>query len=107
MNSSNASGVRPVGRAVLVKPYVTEEKTSGGIILTRETVQKDQMAEQKATIVALGDCVWRDEPKPRAAVGDRILFSKWAGYQLQGPADGETYRVVNDSDIFMVIEAEK
>lgn len=107
MNPSNPSGVRPVGRAVLVKPYVTEEKTSGGIILTRETVQKDQLAEQKAIIVAVGQYAWRDEPTPRAQIGDRILFSKWAGYQMTGTADGETYRVVNDSDIFMVIEQEK
>ena len=98
---------RPLHDRVVLRRLTAEEKTSGGIILTRETVQKDQMAEQKATIVALGDCVWRDEPKPRANVGDRVLFSKWAGYQLAGPADGETYRVVNDSDIFMVIEAEK
>lgn len=107
MTQVNLSGVRPVGRAVLVKPYVTEEKTGGGIILTRETVQRDQMAEQKAVIVEIGPCAWRDEPFPRARVGDKILFSKWAGYQMTGTADGETYRVVNDSDIFMVITEEK
>ena len=39
-------------------------------------------------------------------IGDRILFAKWAGYQATGPGDGQLYRVVNDSDIFMQITKE-
>lgn len=107
MTSENTSGLKPLGRAVLVKPYATQEVTSSGIILARETVKKDQLAEQKATIVEVGESAWHNEPNPRAYVGDKILFSKWAGYQAVGPNDGEIYRVVNDSDIFMKITAEK
>lgn len=102
----NSSGLQPLGHAVLVKPYVVEERTSGGIILPSEVRTKDQLAEQKAVVVEVGKFAWSNEPEPRAKVGDRILFSKWAGYQAVGTADGEVYRVVNDSDIFMKITGE-
>lgn len=103
----NTSGLKPLGRAVLVKPYLVEDKTAGGLILPRDTVRKDQLAEQRAIVIELGPEVWRDERAPRAKPGDKILFSKWAGYQAEGPFDGEVYRVVNDADIFMAITQEK
>lgn len=101
----NSSGLRPVGRAVLVKPYAVEEKV-GSIILPAQVREKDQLAEQRAVVVEIGPTSWMGEPTPRAEVGDKIYFSKWAGYNTIGPADGEMYRVVNDSDIFMVITKE-
>lgn len=103
----NTSGLKPLGRAVIVKPYQIEERTSGGIVLPDSVRNKDQLAEQKATVVEVGPYCWKDEPEPRAIPGDRILFSKWAGYQFVGTDDGEVYRVVNDSDIFMQITKEK
>lgn len=104
---SNTSGLKPVGRAVLVKPYVIEEKTAGGLILPDQVRNKDQLAEQRAVLIEAGKFAWKDEPEPRALPGDKILFSKWAGYQAVGTADGEVYRVVNDNDIFMLITEEK
>jgi chaperonin GroES len=103
----NTSGLKPVGRAVLVKPYLVEEKTAGGLILPDQVRSKDQLAEQRAILIEAGAHAWRDEPTPRAVPGDRILFSKWAGYQAIGPADDEVYRIVNDSDIFTLITKEK
>ncbi len=104
---SNTSGVSPRGRAVLVKPYKVEKTSSGGIVLPDSTVKTDQMAEQRAVLVEAGPLAWNGEAFPRAVPGERILFSKWAGYSLKGPADGEEYRVVNDNDIFMVITKEQ
>ena len=101
----NTSGLRPLGRAVLLKPYKVEEKV-GSIILANSVRERDQLAEQRATVVEVGPNAWNGEP-PRAKVGDRILFSKWAGYLAIGPADDESYRVVNDNDIFMAIVKEK
>jgi len=103
----NNSGVAPLGRAVLVRPYQVEEKTSGGLILPSSVQQKDQLAEQRAVVIDIGPSAWESESEPRAAVGDKILFSKWAGYQFVGPFDGQVYRVVNDSDVFMRITQEK
>lgn len=106
-NVENTSGLKPVGRAVLVKPYMVEERTAGGLILPEQVRNKDQLAEQRAVLVEAGEHAWRDEPTPRARPGDRILFSKWAGYQAIGPADDQVYRIVNDSDIFTIITKEK
>jgi co-chaperonin GroES (HSP10) len=105
--TTNTSGVTPRGRAVLVRPYAVEERTAAGIILANETIKKDQLAEQRAIVISVGPEAWRQESEPRALPGDRVLFSKWAGYSLTGPADDQQYRVVNDSDIFMVITKEK
>jgi len=104
---SNTSGLKPLGRAVLVKPYTTEATTPTGIILPDSVRQKDQLAEQRAIVVEIGPTAWAGEPVPRAKVGDKILFSKWSGYQAVGPGDQGVYRVVNDSDIFMQITAEE
>lgn len=103
----NTSGLKPLGRAVLVKPYVVEAKTAGGIILADSVVKKDQMAEQRALVIEVGPTAWANEPVPRAKPGDKVLFSKWAGYVAIGTADEQEYRVVNDSDIFMAIVEEK
>ncbi len=89
-----------------MKPYLVETKSKGGIIMTDSTVKADQMAEQRAVMVEAGPLAWSAEPQPRALPGEKLLFSKWAGYALKGPADGQDYRVVNDADIFMVIESE-
>ena len=36
--------------------------------------------------------------EPFAAIGDRVAFAKYGGLQMEG-ADGEEYRVLNDTDI--------
>lgn len=103
----NTSGLSPRGRAVLVQPYGVEEFTAGGIVLPQSVRQKDQLAEQRAIVVEVGPHAWSGEPSPRALAGEKVMLSKWSGYQTVGPADGEQYRVVNDNDIFMVITAEE
>lgn len=102
---SNASGLKPCGRAVLIKPY-TPERKEGLIVLPDEVLGRDQMIEQRAIVVELGPSAWHDEPIPRCAVGDKVLVSAYAGYMAKGTKDGEQYRFVNDRDIFAVIEEE-
>lgn len=101
----NKSGLAPLGRAILVKPY-TPERTQGLIVLPDDVLGRDQMVEQRATVIAVGPHAWHDEPTPRAKVGDKVLVSKFAGYMAVGTADNEQYRIVNDRDIFAAIEVE-
>lgn len=101
----NPSGVKPLGRAVLVKPY-TPERKEGLIVLPDEALQRDQMVEQRAIVIEVGKFAWHDEPEPRASAGQKVLVSKFAGYMVRGTADGEQYRLVNDRDIFAAIEQE-
>src|SRR5690606_25890577 len=102
----NESGVKPLGRAVLVKPY-TPERREGMIIITEDILQRDQMVEQRAIVIEVGKFAWHDEPEPRALAGQKVLVSKFAGYMVKGTADGEQYRLVNDRDIFAAIEQEQ
>ena len=99
----NTSGLEPRGRAVLVSPYEPEIK-QGLIVLPQAVAERGQMMEQRAIVVAVGNCAWDDESEPRAIPGDKVLVTKFAGYTAIGPNDGQPYRLVNDRDIFARIK---
>lgn len=101
----NSSGLAPRGVAVLIKTYEPERK--GATIVIPDAVQgRMSMVDNRAIVVAIGPSAWHDEPTPRAAVGDKVLVTKFAGFMAKGPADGEMYRLVNDRDIFCAITHE-
>ena len=93
----NKSGLKPLGRAVLVKPYEPPKK---GLIELPESVQERHiMLEVRAIVVEVGPHAWPDEPA-RCKPGDKVLVAKMNGFTAKGPLDGMTYRLVNDRDIF-------
>lgn len=101
----NKSGLKPAGRAVLVKPYQPQLKES--VIVLPDSVKTGQQAlEQRAIVIEIGPSAWAGEDVPRAKVGDKVLVSAYAGFMAVGTADGEQYRIVNDRDIFATIEVE-
>ena len=100
----NESGLRPLGRAVLVSHYEPEQKESL-IVMPDSVSERNMLVEQRAVVVEVGPACWPDEP-PRAQPGDKVLLSKMAGYIATGPADGKKYRLVNDRDIFAAITKE-
>jgi chaperonin GroES len=104
MQVSNTSGHLPVGRAVLVKPY-EPEKMSSLIAIPDSMKERTTMLEQRAVVLAIGPSCWHDEPVPRADVGDHVVVTKFAGYHLVGD-DGQTYRLINDRDIFAIRQGE-
>jgi co-chaperonin GroES (HSP10) len=102
----NKSGLIPLGVAVLIKPYEPERK--GALIEIPDSVQgRMAMVEVRAVVVAVGPNAWHDEPVPRAAVGDKVLVTKFAGFTAKGPLDGQSYRLVNDRDLFCRIKDEE
>lgn len=101
----NESGLKPLGRAVLVKPYEPERASS--LIVMPDSVEANQlMIEQRAIVVAVGPTCWHDEPEARAQVGDKVLISRFSGYMAKGTKDGKQYRFINDRDIFAAIDQE-
>lgn len=100
----NLSGLKPLGRAVLVEYYEPERKDSL-IVIPDSIKERSMMVEQRAKVVELGAYAWPDEPA-RAKPGDLVLISKMAGYIARGPADGKLYALVNDRDIFAQITKE-
>ena len=101
----NLSGLEPRGVAVLVRPY--DVKPKGGMIeLPPEVAARLSTLENQVVVIAIGPGAWHEETEPRAAVGERVLVTRFAGFVVKGPLDGETYRLVNDRDIFCAITGE-
>lgn len=101
----NESGLKPLGRAVLVEPY--EPGIAGGRIKIPDFVkQNSALADTRCIVVECGPHAWHDEPTPRAKSGDRVLVTKYAGFMATGTKDGKLYRLVNDRDIFCCIVEE-
>lgn len=91
--------IRPLGDRVVIKKAVAEEKTKSGIVLPGSAKEKPQLAE----VVAIGSGVENDEKtKGQLSVGDKVLFSQYAGSEVK--MDGEEYTVLKISDILAVIE---
>lgn len=101
----NTSGLKPVGRAVLVKPYEPEKRSS--IIEIPESVQdRLRTVDTRVVVVEVGPSAWSDESQPRAEPGDKVLVSAFSGYMAKGTKDQQPYRFVNDKDIFAQIVEE-
>ncbi len=99
----NASGLKPLGVAVLIKPYAPE-RVGALIELPPDAEGRMAQVDNRAVVVAVGPSAWMDEKAPRAVPGDKVMVTKYAGYMAQGPKDGAVYRIVNDRDIFAGIE---
>ena len=106
MQTTNLSGLVPLGRAVLLREYAPERKTS--VIIIPDSVKANmQSVENRAVVVECGPECWREEREPRARPGDRVMVAKFSGHLATGPADGKLYRIVNDRDIFTAITHEE
>ncbi len=93
---------RPLHDRVLVRRAEAETKTAGGIIIPGTAEEKPSEGE----IVAVGNGYVNDNGDLRALdvkVGDKIIFSKWAGTEVT--IDGEELMVMKESDIIGVIAA--
>jgi len=100
--SENTSGLEPRGVAVLIQSYEPERK--GALIELPDSVKgRMDMVDVRATVIAIGPHAWFDEGSPRAAVGEHVMVTKFAGTLVKGTADGKMYRLVNDRDIFCAI----
>ena len=94
----NNSGITPRGNKVLIRPEQLPEKTSGGIVIPDEALDRQQMAHMYATVIGIGPWCWKDEPEPRCEVGDRVIYAKYSGEPFTGN-DGITYRLINAREI--------
>jgi chaperonin GroES len=93
--------IRPLQDRVIVKRVEEEEKTKGGIIIPDSA--KEKPAEGK--VIAVGKGKVGDDGKLHALdvkVGDRILFSKYAGTEVK--VDGDENLIMREDDILGVIE---
>jgi co-chaperonin GroES (HSP10) len=99
----NTSGLRPLGRAVLVEP--TENQLKATLIAIPETVKaRSMMVETQARVIEVGSEAWSNEKSPRAKPGDLVMIARFSGHLCEGPRDRKAYRMVNCEDIFCAVE---
>lgn len=92
--------IRPLGDRVVIKKIEAEETTKSGIVLPGSAKEKPQEAEIVA--VGPGGVIDGKEVKMEVKVGDRVLFSKYAGNEIK--MDGVEYTILRQDDILAVIE---
>ena len=90
----------PLGDKVVVKQLEAEEKTKGGIILTTQSQEKPQ--EALVIAVGPGGTVDGKEVEMQVEVGDKVIYSKYAGTTVK--LQDEEYIVVKQSDILAIVE---
>jgi chaperonin GroES len=98
--SISVSTVKPLGDRVFVKVNPAEEKTSGGIFLPDNAKEKPQIGE----VVAVGPGKRNDDGsrgEPEVKVGDKVLYSKYAGTDVK--LGGDDYVLLSEKDILAVV----
>jgi chaperonin GroES len=92
--------IRPLRDRLIVRRGEQLEKTKGGIIIPETAKEKPQEAE----VVAVGSGRVDEAGKViplDVKVGDRVLFGKYSGDEIQ--IEGEDYLILQENDIKAVI----
>ena len=89
----------PLLDRVVLKQLVAEETTKSGIVLPGQAKEKPQQAEVIA--VGPGGVVDGKEITMQVKVGDKVIYSKYSGTEVE--LDNEKYVIVKQNDILAVI----
>jgi chaperonin GroES len=95
------SNIRPLQDRLLVKRLDQEEKTAGGIYIPDTAKEKPQMGE----VVAVGKGRIKEDGSVQpldVKVGDKILFSKYAGTEVK--LNGSEYLIMREDDVLGILE---
>lgn len=92
--------VKPLGDRVVIKNIEVGETIKGGILLPGTAKEKPQMAEVLA--VGPGGLVDGKEVKMQVSVGQKVIYSKYAGTEVK--VDDKELIIVRQSDILAVVE---
>ncbi len=90
----------PLGDRVVLKQLEAEETTASGIVIPGKEKELPQQAE--VLEVGPGGMVNGEEVKMEVAKGDRVIYSKYAGTEVE--VDGEKVIIVRQADILDVIK---
>jgi chaperonin GroES len=90
----------PLGDRVVLQQLDAEETTKSGIVLPGQAQEKPQQAEVIA--VGPGGMVDGKEVKMEVKVGDKVIYSKYAGTDVK--LEDQEYVVVRQNDIVAVVE---
>ncbi len=87
--------LKPLDDRVVIESKDLEEKNVGGIIIPDTAKEKPQIG----VIIAVGT---EDELKKLVKVGDRILYAKYGGTEVD--IEDKKYIIISRSDILAIIK---
>ena len=90
----------PLFDKVVLKQLQAEETPKSGRVLTGQVKEKPSQAEVIA--VGPGGIVDGKEVKMQVKVGDKVIYSKYSGTEVE--LDDKTFIVVKQNDILAIIE---
>ena len=91
---------RPLHDRVLVQRMESEDKTAGGIIIPDTAKEKPQVGE----VVQVGPGKRNDDGSrqaPEVGVGDKVLYSKYAGTDIK--LGGDEFVLLTEKDILAIV----
>ena len=93
--------LKPLGDRIVVKVLEREEKTKSGLFLP--DTAKEKPTEGEVIAVGTGKVLDNGQKQPvEVKVGDRIIFSKYAGTEVK--LDGEELVIFSESDVLAIVE---
>ena len=92
--------IKPLGDSVVIKRLEAEETTKSGIIVTGTAKERPQEAEVVA--VGPGAIVDGKRTEMEVKIGDKVLYSKYAGTEVK--FEGEEYTILRQDDILAIVE---
>ena len=91
--------IKPLFDKVVVETLENEERTKSGFLLPTAAQEKQQMAVVVA--VGPGGVIDGKEITMQVKVGDKVLYSKYAGSEFK--VDGKNLIIIRQSDILATI----
>ena len=92
--------IKPLADRVVIEALAKDEVTKSGIVLPDTAKEKPQ----EGRVVAVGAGKVADNGEriaPEVKVGDKVIFSKYAGTEVK--VDGKEYLILSERDVLAVL----
>jgi co-chaperonin GroES (HSP10) len=97
---------QPTGWRMLVLPYAGKAKTEGGIVLTKQTTDREALATVVAYVVKKGPLCYNDKSRygetPWCEEKQWVLIGRYSGSRFK-LEDGAEVRIINDDEVIATI----
>ncbi len=91
--------LKPLGKRIVIEAVEAEEKTASGLVLPSSAKEQPQYAE----VVEISEKILKDDEKKNPIkVGDKVIYSKYAGTEVK--IGSRELIVINLKDVLAVVE---
>ena len=92
--------IKPLGDRVVIKAIESQETTKSGIVLPGSAKEKPMEGEVLA--VGSGELVDGKRIPLELKVGDKVIYSKYAGTEVK--IDDDEYLILRQNDVLAIVE---